>query len=208
MTIDKSTSFTTTQHAKSSQELLSQAGPSSNESSPVHFDNFNSTNTIVDYSSGSDGNDATVEQPPKKKIKIERKDKVTLLESAFTSRIIKVANDIWESIDVDKKIDKSHVTGSYDEVTRNYSAKVKCLICSKLISLNTTKYSTSMSNYKRHVTTAHLQKDKHSKMKNQPTLKLLFDKKAEKASTSRSCSIDPGTVETVDLVYDCENGKE
>ena len=85
------------------------------------------------------------------------------LGSKFVTRMIKVTNDILDNASIKESIDKCDIKAWYDKRTKNCLAKVRCVVCSKMISVNMTKYSTSMTNYKRHVIVHQMKNEEVSK---------------------------------------------
>lgn len=113
----------------------------------------------------------------------------------IAKKIIEDSNEILALTDFEKRVDRSLVTVTYDEKTEKISAKVQCVICrqKKMISLVSTKYSATISNFKRHISTSHLKKTGSS----QSTLDSFL-------AQSES---NPNFSAEVDLLTDDEDGK-
>lgn len=146
----------------------SQSASSSQHQASPSTDSTHSTETI---SLSDDEQESRAEAA--KKAKIETKESIVLREASFTAKVIAEANKVWSCTDVTARVDKSHVGVKYDSTKGVMTAKVKCLLCSHIVTMNVTKHdATSKANYKRHVTTKHLKKI----IKNQPTLDNVLSK--------------------------------
>lgn len=106
--------------------------------------------------------------------------------SRVAGKVVEDCNKLLSLTRFTGKIDRSHVTISY-EATGKISAKVQCVICrqKKCISLNTNKYSACIANFKRHISGAHLQNDSSS----QPKLDSFLCKPASSRELSRNKSV-------------------
>lgn len=86
-------------------------------------------------------------------------------------KVVDDSNELLALTDFEGRIDKSYVSVSYEE-SGKISASVKCIICKRKtnISLNSTKYSACVSNFKRHLSTTHFKKPTNEKPAHQPTM--------------------------------------
>lgn len=76
---------------------------------------------------------------------------------SLISEIVMISNFVLKSTNVEARISQSDVSVSGE--ADNYSAKVKCPLCSSMILTNISKGSISMTNYKRHLRKFHFEKD-------------------------------------------------
>lgn len=113
------------------------------------------------------GSDQEIEEqaktPPKKKKnkselpEVEIDDTENQQVSRIAHKIVDDANAFLSPTDLMGKVDRSHVTAHRGDSGKIYY-KIQCLICGKIISVNSTQYSASITNFKRHFETLHIEK--------------------------------------------------
>lgn len=109
---------------------------------------------MTDDENGGQEAEETGPDPKKKKLVDEN-----YRLNRVAEKIVQDSNALLALTVFEGKIDKSHVTVSF-EPSGKISACIRCIICKQMkgISLNSTKYSACISNFKRHVTTVHFKK--------------------------------------------------
>lgn len=116
------------------------------------------------------GSDQEIEEPdttPRKKKKnkpefpeVDLDDAENQQANRIAHKIVDDANAFLSPTDLLGKVDMSHVT-VYRDDSGKIIYKIQCLVCGKVISVNSTKYSASVVNFKRHFDTFHIEKGDH-----------------------------------------------
>lgn len=136
-----------------------------------------SDNDTVDLSEENDSGDTSA-----KKVKLSSKTEAThaerlLYQNVLTKTILTRTNQILEATSYDGRASLQNVKVSFDDQKLTFTAEIKCPLCSKAVKLGFNQTSSpTMYNFKRHVTSGHLQlKEKEdAPNKNQPKISEAF----------------------------------
>lgn len=106
------------------------------------------------------GEDEETTGPSPKKMKTEKDERLNRVKN----KVIQEANSLLELTDFKERVDKSNVAISYAD-SGNLSIKLQCVVCKprRVISINSTKYSANIANYKRHLSKCHFEKPPEEK---------------------------------------------
>lgn len=138
--------------------------------------------------------EAANEEPKNKRSKLNQKDSGSARDT-LVIRLVKEGNKLVNFYEYDQKLygrfDKENVTAVFNEETKLFEVKLKCLFCGENRSLSCTKYhAVSLANFKKHHASVHQEDDKlvGAKSKGQRTVKEMFATKATTEPSAESSS--------------------
>lgn len=110
----------------------------------------------------------------------ENLDSLTIahLESRQAQKTLNSANLFWSSTDCNQRLTIDNIKVSLNPETRRYVGVIDCLMCEHKVSLSSTSYTLALHNYKRHITSSHINlKIEKAKPKD---VRILFKQQEEK----------------------------
>jgi hypothetical protein len=166
----------------------------------------NADNPALETETGNDSGSGLMIEPISKKKKTDLTNSDIIAQGFLAKLILSKTNECLAATTITDRASSENIKVSIDEDKKRICASVDCPVtgCKKMIALGFSQYlSPSMTNYKRHVSTNHLnlKSEKGSKIiKNQPTILDMFKKPAQSST--------PGEDDSSELSADSSHGME